>query len=64
MPCHFQYGFSFLSSPFTSCAGEFLTLLEGTARYVGLLLAPVEGFGQGFLALRAKKKAFYAVLAY
>ena len=40
--------------------------LEGTARYVSLLLIPAEGFGlrQGlFLALRAKKQRFYAVFA-
>ena len=27
----------------------FLTPLEGTARYMVLLLAPAEGFGQGFV---------------
>ena len=31
-------------------------LLEGTARYAGLLLATVEGFGLGFFAFRAKKE--------
>ena len=35
--------------------------LEGTARYAGLLLDPVEGFGQGFfLTLWAKKYPLYA----
>ena len=41
--------------------------LEDTARYAGLLLAPAEGFGlwpRLFFALWAKKRAFYAVLAY
>ena len=35
-----------------------LMLLEDAARYAGLLLAPAEGFGQGFFALRAKKRAY------
>ena len=32
-----------------------LRLLEGMARFSGQLLAPVEGFGRGFFAFRAKK---------
>ena len=32
-----------------------LQILEGKARYAGLLLAPAEGFGQGFFALLAKR---------
>ena len=32
--------------------------LEGTARNAGLLLAPAEGFGQGFFALQEKKELF------
>ena len=40
-----------------------LKALEDTAHYVGILLAPAGGIGQGlFFALRAKKEAFYAVL--
>ena len=36
---------------------------EDTARYVGLFVAPAEGFGRGFFfALRAKKRANFAVL--
>ena len=31
-------------------------VLEGTARYAGLLLAPAEGFSRGFVSLRAKKE--------
>ena len=41
----------------------FNSLLEDTAQYAGLLLAPAEGFSlwpRAFLALRAKK-AYYAV---
>ena len=38
--------------------------LEGTARYAGLLLAPVEGFGRGFFCPSSKKRAYYAVLAH
>ena len=34
------------------------------ARYAGLLLAPAEGFGQGFFCPSGKKSAYYAVLAY
>ena len=37
------------------------------ARYVGLLLAPAEGFGlwaRFLFALRAKKKDFYDILAH
>ena len=43
-----------------------LFILEGAARYAGLLLAPAEGFGlrpRPFLALRAKKYLFMSVLA-
>ena len=36
-------------------------LLEHTARYVGLLLAPAEGFGRGIFS--GKNRAFFAVLA-
>ena len=32
--------------------------LEDTARYAGLLLAPAEGFGQGFFYPSGKKRAF------
>ena len=40
-------------------------ILEGTARYAGFLLAPAEGFGQGFYCpLSKKKKLVYAVFAY
>ena len=41
-------------------------LLEGAARYAGLLLAPAEGIGLRpwpFLALWAKKDLFMSVLA-
>ena len=40
--------------------------LEGTARYAGLLLAPVDGFdrGQGFFCPSDKKRAFHAICAY
>ena len=41
-----------------------LLILKGTARYAGLLLAPVEDFGRGFFCPSAKKRAFYAVFAY
>ena len=43
-----------------------LLLLEGAARYAGLLQAPAEGFGLRpipFFALRAKKNLFMSVLA-
>ena len=33
----------------------FLKLLEGTARYAGLLLAPAEGFSQGFAKNKNRK---------
>ena len=33
-------------------------LLEGTVRYADFLLAPPEGFGQGFFALWAKNNDF------
>ena len=41
-------------------------ILEGAARYAGLLLAPAEGFGlrpRPFFALRAKKGLFMSVFA-
>ena len=38
--------------------------LEDTVRYSGLLLAPEEGFNQGFFCPSAKQKAYYAVLAH
>ena len=38
--------------------------LEDTVRYAGLLLAPEEGFIQGFFCPSAKQKAYYAVLAH
>ena len=41
-------------------------ILEGAARYAGLLPAPAEGFGlrpMPFFALRAKKDLFMSVLA-
>ena len=41
-------------------------ILEDTARYAGLLLAPAEGFSlrpRAFFPLRAKQKPYYAVLA-
>ena len=41
---------------------EFYIILEGAARYAGLLLAPAEGFGlqpRTFFALWAKKGSFY-----
>ena len=41
-----------------------LRLLDGRARYAGLLKAPAESFGQRFFALWAKKEAFDAVCAY
>ena len=43
-----------------------LDKIEGAARYVGLLLAPAEGFGlrpRPFFALRAKKDLFMSVVA-
>ena len=43
---------------------RFKQALEDMARYAGLLLAPPEGFGRVFFPLRAKKRAFYAVLAH
>ena len=42
----------------------FFLILEDTARYAGLLLAPVEGFGRGFFCPSGKKRAYYAVLAH
>ena len=38
--------------------------LEGAARYAGLLLAPVEGFGRGrfFCPSGKQKRAFYTIL--
>ena len=45
----------------------FRKLLEDTARYVGLLLAPAEGFSlqpRLFLPFRQKKRAYDAVLAH
>ena len=33
-------------------------LLEGAARYAGLLLAPAEGFGQAFFCPSGQKKRF------
>ena len=44
----------------------FSIVLEGAARYVGLLLAPAEGFGlrpMPLFALRSKKDLFMSVLA-
>ena len=43
---------------------SFLIVLEDTARYAGLLLAPPEGFGRGFFCPSGKKRAYYAVLAH
>ena len=43
---------------------QLLLSLKDMASYAGLLLAPVEGFGQGLLfALWAKQTTYYAVLA-
>ena len=45
---------------------KFGYILEGAARYAGLLLAPAEGFGlrpRPFFALRANKDIFMSVLA-
>ena len=42
----------------------YLSPLEDTARYTGLLIAPAEGFGQGFCCPSGKKKSYYAVLAH
>ena len=44
----------------------FYKVLEDTARYVGLLLAPAEGFGggQGFFCPSGKKIIFYDVFAF
>ena len=39
-------------------ASGYYRSLEGTARYAGLLLAPAEGFSQGFFAPWAKKELF------
>ena len=44
----------------------FLHILEGAARYAGLLLAPAEGSGlrlRHLFALRAKKGLFMSVFA-
>ena len=44
-----------------------LEILEGTARYAGLLLAPAEGIwplADAFFALQVKKSSFYAVFAH
>ena len=65
---HWKYGsFLFLeSSMFKDCSKSFhdfplfYNLLDDMAVYAGLLLAPAEGF---CLRPRAKKKAYYAVLA-
>ena len=38
-----------------------LAILEGTACYAGLLIAPVEGFGQGLFCPLGTKRAFHAV---
>ena len=58
----------------TGCGGEkgersgilnsFKDILEGMARYAGLLLAPAEDFGRGFFCPSCKKRAFYDCLAY
>ena len=40
-----------------------LLILEDAAHYAGLLLAPAEGFGRGFLGPLGKKRTFYAILA-
>ena len=47
----------------TSHGACFRELLEGTARYAGLLLAPAEGFGRarGFFCPSGKKRAFDAI---
>ena len=36
----------------------YIYILEDTARYAGLLLAPAEGFGRGFFCPSGKKRAF------
>ena len=50
--------------------GHFILLLEGAARYAGLLLAPAEGFGlrprpsaDSFFCPSGKKNLFMSVLA-
>ena len=60
-PTEFSYIF-FLQKLFF----QFLFILEDTARYAGILLAPAEGFGLrpgAFFALGGQKRAHYAVLA-
>ena len=39
-------------------------LLEGAARYAGLLLAPAEGFGQGLFFAGKKKRFFISFVAH
>ena len=43
---------------------KLMHLLKGMDCYVGQLLDPAESFGQGLLALRAKKRALYARLVH
>ena len=40
-----------------------LSLLEGAARYAGILLAPAEGFGRGLFLPKGQKRAFYTFVA-
>ena len=52
---------------FNGPQGRLSSILESTARYVGLLLAHAEGFGlqpRLLFCPSGKKRAFYAVLAY
>ena len=54
----FRLNFRYLLQP------DILFILEDTAGYVGLLLAPAGGFGRGLFSGKKKKKAYYTVLAY
>ena len=40
-----------------------LVILEGEARYAGILLAQAKGFGQGFFWPSGRERAFYTILA-
>ena len=57
VPNHLNYWYKDFSSSPESSSLNFYTILEDTARYAGLLLAPAEVFF-------AKKRAHYAVSAH
>ena len=50
-------------NPTINCTKCKFKTLEDPARYMGILLAPVEGIGRGFFGPSVKKRAYYAVMA-